>query len=86
MISTMAQLIVRNLEDSVKQQLQRRAEQKGHSMEEEVREILRSAAFEAEETASGFGTEIANLFTGKGLREEIPELRGHTLRPPRFGR
>jgi plasmid stability protein len=82
----MAQLIVRNLEDSVKRQLRRRAEQKGRSMEEEVRDILRSAAFEPEAPANGFGTEIAALFTGKGLQEDIPELRGHTVRPPKFGR
>jgi plasmid stability protein len=39
----MAQVIVRNLEDSVKRKLQRRAARHGRSMEEEIRDILRDA-------------------------------------------
>ena len=76
----MAQLVVRNIEQSVKTKLQRRAKRHGRSMEEEVREILRDAA--KEETPSprsrGLGTRIASHFRGIGLKqgEEIPELRG----------
>ena len=40
----MAQFIVRGLEEDVKTRLKRRAERHGHSMEEEVRDILRNAA------------------------------------------
>src|SRR5438876_1020236 len=40
----MGQILVRNLEDSVKRKLQRRAARHGRSMEEEVRDILRAAA------------------------------------------
>ena len=39
----MAQFVVRSIENTVKQRLQRRAARHGRSMEEEVREILRSA-------------------------------------------
>jgi plasmid stability protein len=39
----MAQVIVRKLEDSVKKKLQRRAARHKHSMEEEIRDILRNA-------------------------------------------
>jgi len=39
----MAQLVVRNIDDATKARLQRRAKRNGRSMEEEVREILRSA-------------------------------------------
>jgi plasmid stability protein len=39
----MAQFVVRNLEQSLKDRLQRRAKRNGRSMEEEVREILRGA-------------------------------------------
>ncbi len=39
----MGQLVVRNIENAVKTRLQRRAQRHGRSMEEEVRDILRSA-------------------------------------------
>jgi len=80
----MAQLVVRNLEDTVKRRLQRRAARHGRSMEEEVREILRRAAREKEPPEGGFGSEIAALFADCGLDREIPELRGFTLKPPTF--
>ena len=80
----MAQLVVRNLEDSVKARLQRRARRNGRSMEEEVRDILRNAANDAEKPAMGLGTEIAALFRGKGYDFEVEELRGHPVRPVKF--
>jgi plasmid stability protein len=80
----MAQLIVRNLEDAVKTRLQRRARRNGRSMEEEVREILRNAAHEPEKPSGGLGTEIANLFKGKGHDFEVTELRGYPVRPATF--
>ena len=76
----MAQLLVRNLEDRLKARLQRRARTHGRSMEEEAREILRNA-LRQEEPTKGLGTEIAALFRGRGLQEEIPEVRGHAARP-----
>jgi plasmid stability protein len=79
----MAQLVVRNLEDSVKKRLQRRAAKHGRSMEEEVRDILRSAAKE-DGPSEGLGTAIAKRFKGIGLTEDIPELRGFTIEPPNF--
>jgi plasmid stability protein len=78
----MAQLLVRNLEDRLKARLQRRARTHGRSMEEEAREILRHAL--REEPGKGLGTEIAALFQGQGLREEISELRGHPAVPASF--
>ena len=39
----MASIVIRNLDDEVKTQLRVRAAQKGHSMEEEARRILREA-------------------------------------------
>lgn len=79
----MEQIIVRNLERSVKQRLKRRAAKNGRSMEEEVREILRNAAIEPEHE-EGLGTAIAKRFKGIGLKEQIPELRGYTIEPPSF--
>jgi antitoxin FitA len=74
----MAQIIVRDIEDDVKERLQRRAARHGHSMEAEIRDILRNVVKEDICPASGLGTEIAALFKGIGLQEgeEIPELHG----------
>ena len=84
----MAQLIVRNIEKKVKEQLQRRAARLGRSMEEEVREILRDAAKVENESsaAEGLGTRIAAHFreVGLGENEEITELRGFALKIPDF--
>jgi antitoxin FitA len=82
----MAQLVVRNLEQSVKTKLQCRAKRHGRSMEEEVREILRNAAKDMPQQRRGLGTEIAELFRGIGLRpgEEIQELRDIRLQIPDF--
>ena len=80
----MAQFVVRNVESSVKLRLQRRARRNGHSMEEEVRDILRDAVKEEDDRAGGLGTELAALFSGIGLRSDIPELRGHRINPVDF--
>ena len=80
----MAQLVVRNIEESVKARLQRRARHNGHSMEEEVREILRKAVNEPHPSKRGLGSEIAALFAGNGIDFDIPEFRGYTIKPPNF--
>jgi len=77
----LGQLVVRNIEDSVKTRLQRRAKRHGRSMEEEVRDILRSAVSGEEPPSGGLGTDIARLFTKTGLDLEITELRGHAITP-----
>lgn len=80
----MAQLVVRNIESAVKARLQRRARRHGRSMEEEVRDILRSAVHEEDGPAGGLGTEISALFAKVGLDSDIPELRGQEIKPPFF--
>ena len=80
----MAQLVIRNIEETVKLRLQRRAKRHGRSMEEEVRDILRDAAKEEATPVRGLGTEIASLFRKAGLEADIPELRGHEVKPPSF--
>lgn len=81
----MGQLVVRNLENAVKARLQRRARRNGRSMEEEVRDILRDAVNQDEDVPSGgLGTEISALFAKAGLDSEIPELRGHQVKPVSF--
>jgi len=80
----MAQFVVRNIADSVKSRLQRRAARNGRSMEEEVRDILRVAVKDDDIPESGLGTEIAALFAEAGLDSDIPELRGQRMRPALF--
>lgn len=80
----MAQLVVRNIENAVKARLQRRARRNGRSMEEEARDILRDAVNGEDVPAGGLGTEISALFAKAGLDSDIPELRGHEIKPPSF--
>lgn len=80
----MAQFVVRNLENAVKLRLQRRARRHGRSMEEEAREILRSAVQKDDTPIGGLGSDIAALFAKVGLDSEIPELRGHQVQPASF--
>jgi plasmid stability protein len=53
-------------------------------MEEEVRDILRNAVNEQNVPTGGLGTEISALFTNSGLDSDIPELRGHEIKPPSY--
>ncbi len=80
----MAQLVVRNIEATVKSRLQRRAARHGHSMEEEVRDILRDAVKEEDTSTEGLGTAISSRFRKLGLEFDIPELRGHKIKPVSF--
>jgi len=82
----MAQLVVRNLERSVKARLQRLARGHGHSMEEEVRDILRNAVKAEEQAAAPLGRRLRRRFARIGLNEDIPELHGQKARPTVFGR
>jgi len=79
----MAQLIVRKLENEVKDKLRRRAKRHGRSVEEEVREILRDATKREGKPNKRLGTEISRLFARTGLKpgEEIPELREFAIQP-----
>jgi plasmid stability protein len=74
-----AQVIVRNLEEAVKRKLKQRAARHGHSMEQEIRDILRDAVKHEGRPGKGLGTEIAELFKGIGLEKPIQELRGYCV-------
>jgi antitoxin FitA len=80
----MAQLVVRNLEEGVKTRLRQRASRHGHSMEEEVRDILRNAVKPEGRIVTALGSRIRNRFVRVGLQENIPELRGQKARPAVF--
>jgi plasmid stability protein len=81
----MAQLVVRNLEERVKERLRRRARQNGRSMEEEARDILRNALVAKKAPSEeGAGTQLAKVFAGIGIDFDIPEIRGQEVRPAKF--
>jgi antitoxin FitA len=80
----MAQIRVRDIDDSVKEKLKKLAKKHGRSMEEEVRDILRDAVKDFGRPEKGLGTRIAERFKGIELDQDIPELRGFTIKPPKF--
>jgi len=67
----MAQLIVRKLDNGIKERLRRRAKRNRRSLEAEAREILGEAAktnaAAADSGEKGFGTLMLERFAGKGL-------------------
>ncbi len=77
----MAQLVVRELEDSVKRRLKQRAELHGRSMEEEIRCILRDAVKAPNRGRQDLGSSIAARFHNRGLSQDLPEFRGQAVRP-----
>ncbi len=81
----MAQVIVRNIEDEVKNSLKARASQHGWSMEEEVRQILRRAVSAEVQVRPKLGSRIAARFADVGLTEPLMELRGQSIEPMGFG-
>jgi plasmid stability protein len=84
----MAQIILRNIDKALKAQLQLRAQRNGRSLQDEIREILHKAVSSRAKKSVprlGLGTEIAALITKYGgLDIDIPELRGHEVKPATF--
>jgi plasmid stability protein len=83
-ILAMAQLIVRNLDEAVKAKLQKRARRNRRSTEEEVREILRAAVKDDLPKTKPTSRRLRALFGNDGLREDIPEWRGHPAKPAKL--
>lgn len=80
----MAQLVVRKLEESVKQRLRLRARKHGRSMEEEARDILRNAVKDDRIPSNDLGTRLKARFAKLGFKGPIEELRGTKARPAKF--
>ena len=64
--SPMATLTIRNLDDAVRDRLRQRAAEHGHSMEEEVRQILRQVVKPADTAAASEGWAPAFTTTSPG--------------------
>jgi plasmid stability protein len=81
-----AQLIVRNLDDSVKEKLRRRAARRRRSLEAEVRDILSAAVARSESSERDLGSRIARRFAELGIDLDVREWRGHAARAARLAR
>ena len=80
----MAQLVVRKIDESVKVALHERARRRGHSMEAEVRDILRQAVGLQNQAEKGLGSAISARFREHGLDRPIEEHRGTAAKPVEF--
>lgn len=83
----MAQILVRQLRDEVKEALKRQASAHGRSLEEEARRILEAGVVRTPaDDEPGLGTQIAQLFEGlEPLPEDFPpRLWSGPIRPALF--
>jgi plasmid stability protein len=94
----MAQLVVRRLDDAVKERLRARAKKHGRSLEAEARAILQDAAAGEPERRrrptkeKGFGTLMHERFKSTGFTDEeyaeferhIAQLRAEPFKPVDF--
>jgi antitoxin FitA len=81
---SVAQFVVRNLEEDIAEKLKKRAKRHARSMEDEVRHILRAAVQERPESVQKLGTRIAQRFRRSGLTSDLPEFRGVAARAAEF--
>ena len=80
----MAELVVRDLDDDVREKLREMASAEGRSIEETARDILRDAVLGQPSASDGFGTRLAKRFSTCQLEEDLPELPRQLLEPPSF--
>jgi plasmid stability protein len=84
-IESMATLTIRQLDEKTKTRLRVRAAHHGRSMEEEAREILRSALTAASPVKGNLAEAIRRRFTALGrLQLELPR-RDPMRQAPEFG-
>jgi plasmid stability protein len=79
----MSSLLIRNLDEALRTQLQARAQAHRRSLEEEARETLRTAV--AGEATAASQVDIVDLFTrhfGPGGGIDLPSLSAEGDRPP----
>ena len=80
----MASITIRNLEPEVKLGLRVRAARHGHSMEEEVRDILRDAVARESEPVQDLATAIGALFRPLGGVKLVVPRRAPMREPPKL--
>lgn len=77
----MASITIRNLDNQLKARLRIQAAHHGHSMEEEARNILRSALSTEPQQAGNLAESIQKRFAPLG-GVELPELPREKIRKP----
>ena len=81
----MASLTIRNLEEPIKELLRIRAAHHGHSMEEEVRQILRNTLLKDTQLSENLAESIQKRFAQLGGVDELPASSREAMRkPPQF--
>jgi antitoxin FitA len=78
----MANLTIRNLEEPIKELLRIRAAYHGHSMEEEVRQILRAALLEDTKSPESLAEAIQKRFAELGGVDDLPISSREPMREP----
>ena len=78
----MASLTIRNLEEPIKALLRIRAAHNGHSMEEEVRQILRKTLLEDAQSPENLAEAIRKRFAQLGGVDELPIATREPIKPP----
>ena len=82
----MASMTIRNLDESLKRRLRVRAAEHGKSMEEEAREILRTALSQEHADSHRLSSHIHGRFAEiGGVDHRLPE-REPVRQPPELGR
>ena len=81
----MASLTIRNLEEPIKELLRIRAAHHGHSMEEEVRQILRNTLLKDTQLSENLAESIQKRFAQLGGVDDLPASSREAMRqPPQF--
>lgn len=81
----MAQLLIRQIEEDVKEKLRKRAKRNGVSVEAEARAILRAELLRTEPDEYGLGSKIAALFRDIPDNDEpLPEFPRESFKPRKF--
>ena len=80
----MASITIRNLDESLKSRLRVQAAIHGRSMEDEVRDILRTVLNQENQGPKKLGSAINALFKTAGGFDMPPSLRDPVREPPSF--
>jgi plasmid stability protein len=82
----MAQIVIRNLDDTVKRALHSQARRHGQTMEAEARAILAASVTASVTPEPGLGSRIAARFATIGLHDDeiLPEHQGEEARAATF--
>jgi plasmid stability protein len=82
-IDCMASIVIRNLDEATKRKLKIRAAMNGRSMEQEAREVLKSALAQTSKKKSNLADRIREIFSPLG-GVELERLPREAIRDPEW--